>query len=383
MTPNVRMIRSQESFVLENSDVSVAVTRRGGMMAPVTFDRASKAPIDPYYISPWQDEALRIDEPVLVPLRGDFFCMPFGKAGTVRGETYAVHGEPAGREWDGVDITREGGISRLTMKIANRARPGTVTKTLEIVEGENVVYSRHEISGMGGQMTLGHHATLRAGENSGALAVSTGPIAFGMTDPGVGPPYESGEYHALPAGVKFSSLKKVPTNWKSEPSTDCTVFPNRRGFVDIIAVAAKARKNQPSWSAAVFLDEGFLWFGLRNPALLPLTVIWMENHGRYQTPWNARTCCIGIEDVCAFFTEGLGPSSKKNALNENGVPTTVSLHKKKSTVVPYVQGVVRTPAGFDRVASATFTNGVARFVSESGKTAEAPVRSDFVFTGVL
>ena len=74
----VKTIVSQPSWVIRTSDVELAVTQLGGHMAPVTFHRRSAAPVQPYYISPWQGERLKIDEPVLVPLRGDFFCLPFG-----------------------------------------------------------------------------------------------------------------------------------------------------------------------------------------------------------------------------------------------------------------------------------------------------------------
>ena len=48
-------------------------------MAPVTFFRDSAQPVRPYYVSPWQEEApSKMPAPVLVSLRGDFFCLPFG-----------------------------------------------------------------------------------------------------------------------------------------------------------------------------------------------------------------------------------------------------------------------------------------------------------------
>ena len=74
-----QVIHSQPSFVLANEQVSVAITKRGGQMAPVTFKSRDGQQISPYYISPWQDEEpANMPAEVLVPLRGDFFCMPFG-----------------------------------------------------------------------------------------------------------------------------------------------------------------------------------------------------------------------------------------------------------------------------------------------------------------
>ena len=51
-----KIIHSQPSFVLANEQVSVAITKRGGHMAPVIFKNGDGQQISPYYISPWQDE---------------------------------------------------------------------------------------------------------------------------------------------------------------------------------------------------------------------------------------------------------------------------------------------------------------------------------------
>ena len=94
-----RTIHSQPSAILSTKEVEVAVTKLGGNMAPVTFFRDSVKPVQPYHISPWQDEKpVKMPAPVLVTLRGDFFCVPFG------GNSDAVGGEKhpsatRGRSW--------------------------------------------------------------------------------------------------------------------------------------------------------------------------------------------------------------------------------------------------------------------------------------------
>ena len=50
---------SQPSFLLANDQVRLSVTEIGGHMAPVKFFTDSKTPIEPYYISPWQDRDAR------------------------------------------------------------------------------------------------------------------------------------------------------------------------------------------------------------------------------------------------------------------------------------------------------------------------------------
>ena len=46
-------IDSQPSWILENPQVRLAVTKVGGQMAPVVFLRDSGKPVQPYHISPW------------------------------------------------------------------------------------------------------------------------------------------------------------------------------------------------------------------------------------------------------------------------------------------------------------------------------------------
>ena len=77
-----KVVHSQPSIGIQSDQVQLYVTETGGHMAPVTFYRDSDKPISPYHISPWQDEPTApMPAPVLVPLRGDFFCMPFGGNG--------------------------------------------------------------------------------------------------------------------------------------------------------------------------------------------------------------------------------------------------------------------------------------------------------------
>ncbi|MFM7213961.1 MAG: hypothetical protein ACKO3H_03675, partial [Verrucomicrobiota bacterium] len=93
MTPTVsgaeklRTIASQPSWILATPQIELALTRLGGHMAPVTFYRDTDHPVQPYHITPWQGEKHDYPVPVLAPLRGDFFCLPFG------GNDTAVNGE--------------------------------------------------------------------------------------------------------------------------------------------------------------------------------------------------------------------------------------------------------------------------------------------------
>jgi len=382
--PEERTIHGQPSWIIATDDVELAITKRGGHMAPVTFDRKADAPIRPYHIAPWQDEGLKnLPAAVLEPLRGDFFCMPFGVNAAPQGsEQHVPHGETATAEWRLDGRSRDAdGTERLTLVLDTRVRPGTVTKELFLVPGEAVVYSRHVIEGFAGPTPLAHHATLAMPEEEGVIRVSTSPFRIGMTCPGVFSDPAAKEYQSLASGQTFTDLARVPSAFKQPAEVDCSRFPTRRGYADLLAVVADHQKlnGGPAWTAAVNTRDHWAWFAIRDARVLPTTVFWIENHGRHGMPWLGRNNCLGLEDVCAFFAEGLVPSIGPNALSKQGVRTAIALDAAQPTEIRYAQGAVRVPEGFDEVATIDFsTPGRMKLVATSGQTVTVPVRHAFV-----
>ena len=379
-----RTIHSQPSWVLANDDVEVAVTKLGGHMAPVTFDRKSKVPIQPYHVSPWQDEGLKdLPAAVLVPLRGDFFCMPFGGNAAARnGEQHVPHGEAATAEWTFASRNRKpDGTDTLTLTLETKVRPGRITKELTLVPGQPVVYTRHAIDGFAGAAPLCHHATLAMPQDEGSIVVSVSPFKLGMTCPGVFSDPANREYQSLASGETFTDLARVPSRWKQPTEADCSRFPVRRGYADLLAMIAdeKALAGSPAWTAAVNTKDHWVWFALRDPSVLPATVFWIENGGRHGVPWNGRNSCLGLEDVCGYFAEGLVPSTTPNPLSQQGIRTAVELDAGRPTEIRYAQGAARIPTGFDRVKTIDFTKpDQITLVADSGVTATVPVRHEFV-----
>jgi hypothetical protein len=160
LQPQEQTVHAQPSWILANGDVEVAVTKLGGHMAPVTFFRDSAQPVQPYHITPWQDEApAAMPAPVLVPLRGDFFCLPFGgNSAAFQGQQHAPHGETATAAWTLAGRGREAdGTETLTLTLDTQVRPGRISKVLSLTPGQPVVYSRHVIEGFAGPAPLGHH----------------------------------------------------------------------------------------------------------------------------------------------------------------------------------------------------------------------------------
>ncbi|MFB3890745.1 MAG: hypothetical protein ACE15C_01850 [Phycisphaerae bacterium] len=381
MEPIEKTIAGQPSWIIRSDQVELAVARLGGHMAPVTFYRGSGRPVQPYHISPWQTEGQKVPVPVLVPLRGDFFCAPFGNPSVFRGRDYPAHGESACFAWRLAGAEKEGAVTSLTLRMRTRIAPGTVTKRLLLIDGHNVVYSQHVLEGFSGPMTIGHHATLAMPARERSMKVTTSPIRFGMTNPTPPGDPAGGDYFSMAVNRRFRTLAGVPMNWKDRPFDDASEFPARRGFCDLYAVFN--RPGPIAWTAASFEDDGFVWFSLKDPAVQPATMFWAENHGRHSAPWNGRNCCLGLEDICAFLSEGLAASAAPNSLSRAGVPTTVRLSPDRPMAVNYIQGVVKVPRGFGRVRTLRFSPGRVTFESAAGRKVAAELCHEFIQTGRL
>lgn len=382
-----RTIHSQPSHLIATEQVEVALTDLGGHMAPVTFYRNSSQSIQPYHISPWQDEPpSKMPAPVLVPLRGDFFCLPFGgNSKAVEGENHPPHGEIVGEHWKIAGARKSGRVTTLAATFDTKVRKGRVTKELSLVEGHNAVYTRHTIEGFAGRVPLGHHATLAMPEKEGAVRIATSAFRFGMTYPSLFSDPKQREYQALLPGARWTDLTKVPTAWKGAPDADLTRLPGRYGHADLVQLASMPweQLRGPAWTTATFAEAGYLWFALRDPDVLNSTVFWMENHGRHGHPWNGRNNCLGLEDVTAFFAEGLASSIQDNLLTQAGVGTSIELSAAKPTSVNYIQGVTKIPSGFENVQRLEFAPGQVTFISTAGQRVTAPVRHEFLKTGQL
>jgi hypothetical protein len=383
----IETVSSQPCWVLQNDTVRLAITQTGAHMAPVTFCLNSDRTVQPYHVSPWQDEGLNLDPPVLVPLRGDFFCLPFGGNGApYEGMKFLPHGEPAGAPWSLVGSKKTGAVATLTLALQTKVPAGKVTKTIHLIDGQNVVYSQERLEGYSLKTSIGHHAILAVPEKEGSLRIATSKIQFGMTSPFLFSNPVNREYQSFAIGKKFDSLSKVPLAWKDAEPADCTSFPARTGFADLLAIFSEKAENLPqqvAWTTATNQDGGYLWFSLRDPRILPTTVFWIENHGRHGTPWNGRNRCLGLEDVCSYLNEGMPISAQPNDINKEGIPTAIELNPNRPTVVNYIQGIAKIPADFQMVKNVEFGAGEVTFVSVTGKKVTVPVNFEFVRTGKL
>lgn len=373
---------SQTCWVIRTGDVELSLTQLGGHMAPVTFYREEVKPVQPYHITPWQGEGLELPAPIMVPLRGDFFCLPFGGNNTeYNGEKHPPHGETSGSFWKLVSAEKDEDVTTLAVELETEVRPGTVTKKLHLRDGENVVYSTHTIRGFAGKTPLGHHATLGMPDEEGVFKISHSPIKFGLVNPEQFSVAANGEYQQLEPGDKFSRLTKVESIFRSADDVDVSRLPQKTGYSDLLAIFSRDNLKHPAWTTAVNSKEGWLWFSLKDPEVLPATVFWLENRGRHGSPWLGRNNCVGLEDVCAFFADGIADSVGENIVNRRGIKTAHQLTADKPFNVHYIQGVAKVPEGFEEVKSIEFGDDNVTFVSTNGQRETVSVHHKFLVDG--
>ncbi|HEY0865854.1 MAG TPA: hypothetical protein VGE01_00665 [Fimbriimonas sp.] len=360
-------ILGQPSYRIASGRAEAFVTVKGGQVAPVTFNLGGRE-VRPFHVAPWAEEGPTGEPPIIDVLRGDFFCMPFGANEAPFGsERHPIHGETANEAWELVSIDR----NWIRMRLETKIRPGEVLKELTL--GDHAVYSRHTLSGMSGPMSFGHHAMLRF-ESEGRL--STSPIAFGQVYPYEFESPAKGGYSSLKQGAYFSSLSSVPS--ATGGVADLTRYPAREGFEDLVMVLSE-RETDLAWTAVVFQDEGYLWVSLKDPRVLPATVLWHSNGGRHYAPWSGRhRRVLGIEEVCSYFHTGLAESAAENEVSRAGYRTYHDLDPDRPLEVGTIMAVAEVPDGFERVLAVRRSEGGALLTGAGGIQIELPLDMGFL-----
>ncbi len=377
-----RKVKGQDSWRLASSTVELFVTEQGGMAAPVVFDRKG-AKITPFSVAPWVGEKIAPEFPQLLKvLRGDFFCMPFGGNETpYRGEKHPPHGETANSKWKFRGISVGDGAKTLGLRMKPRMRAATVDKEITVADGHDAVYSRHVVSGMKGTMSFGHHAMLKFPDRPESGILSTSQIRYGLVSPAPAELPENKGYSVLECGRKFRDLSRVRT--VRGGYADLTRYPARRGFEDIVMLVTKQREPF-AWTAVTFPKERYVWFSLKDPAVLRQTILWFSNGGRHYPPWNGRHVNVmGLEDVTSFFHYGLAQSAANNRVKEGGDPTVMRLTPKRPLTVNYIMAVAKIPNGFTRVAAIepSHETGQVNLICESRKRVSVPLNYGFLKEG--
>lgn len=368
------MVMGQPSYVLAGDKTKAYLTVQGGQLGPVSFTLPEKV-VHPFSVAPWHSEQISGDIPEVAKiLRGDIFCLPFGlNLASFKGEQHKVHGETANGRWD---FEEQADGKSLHVSMNTHVRSGRVDKWIFLADGETTVYEKHRISGMTGPMCFGHHAMLKfpAAENAGRFSCSKWVQGQVAPQP-VELPEKQG-YSLLKTGAVFQDMTRVPTI--TGETADLTRYPGRRGYEDVVALAADPRLPM-AWNAVAFQEEGYAWFSLRDPKVLASTMLWFSNGGRYYPPWNGRHInVLGVEDNTAFYHYGLADSVNSNAHNTKGIKTFLVLDPANPLEINYIMGVAAIGRTFGHVVDILPGNRSITLLGEDGNSVKVAVDHEFL-----
>lgn len=336
-------------------DTAIGHLRRlviGGIAPLHTAPWVSDDPIDPASETPPTEQALS----------GDFFCAPFCMSDV---EAAPLHGWTANAQWS---LGRSDETSA-TYVLSRQVMGARVEKTLAFRDGHPFLYVTHGFDGGAGRVPISHHAMIRAATT---VRLSVSPKALFFTPGGTPEPDPARGRSLLKYPAQGTDLGSVPL--AAGGSADIRTYPFAEGHEDIIAFS-ETPGHALGWSAAVADDHIVLL--LKDARVLPQTMLWMSNGGRYFPPWSSRhTRVLGIEDGCSFGPNGHRASIEPNMLSDGGVPTAIDLASNPR--VHYAIGAIPRPAGCSEVSDATTTAAglILRDVSEA--TIEVPFDSEWL-----
>ncbi|MDR7033466.1 hypothetical protein [Mesorhizobium sp. BE184] len=307
-----------DSVTIKAKGIYVTVDLAVGHLADMVVETGGRT-LSPLHRAPWIDEpqgTIPADFPAgSARLSGDFLCAPFSRSDV---EEAPLHGWPANSRWDLIDTWQRDGESGALFRLQRKVMGATVEKRLTLRDGHPFLYQEHGFIGGSGGISVAHHAmTVMA--KGGRLAFSPKRIAATGSDPLEPDPTRGRFLLAYPAQTQ--DLTRFPTN--DGGTLDLTKYAMDRRHEDFVTLV-EAEHEGPGWTAVARAAEKDLVLVLKNPAELPVTMLWISNGGRDYAPWNGRhRGVIGIEDGRAAV--GHAASLGDNWLKRQGIPTAFEL----------------------------------------------------------
>lgn len=304
-----------------------------GVISALTL-HAGGRDLTPLHRAPWLDEPDVQSDPSLLPierrLAGDFFCAPFG---VTNRDDLPPHGFTANASWDVVAQSRP----TVRMRSAKPTLGARIEKTVALADNAPLLYQQHLIHGGQGMLTAAHHPMTRLA-GTGRFCTSPKQLA-------IGPPIP------LDAGRNLLQADATTTNLGAFPAVgggtlDLGQLPLGAGHEDFVTLV-EAPGRTLGWSAVLRDVEDDILFTLKDPRVLPTTMLWYSNGGRDYAPWNGRHLgVLGVEDARACGAEGFAAACRPNALTALGVPTAFNLRPDRTHRIAHVLGAIPRPAGW-------------------------------------
>lgn len=333
------------------------------MLTALAFDWEGRA-LSPLTQAPWVGEAEGAADAAIAPverrLAGDFFCAPFGANDLAPAP---IHGWTANSPWT---VVGEG--DTLSLQLDRSVFGARVEKRLRLAEDAPILMQEHWILGGEGGLTVAHHPMLRM---AGRGRFTCSPKRVALTPEA---PLEPGR-HRLACPARSADLAQFPS---AEGGTlDLGALPIGDRHEDFVTLV-EAEGSPLGWSAVVREAEDDIVFFLKDPKVLPVTMLWHSNAGRDYPPWNGRhSGVLGVEDGCAAGAAGHRAALGPNPVADEGVATHLSLDPASRHRVAHAIGALPRPAGWQAVAGITAADGRLTLTEAAGSTLSLPFDPDF------
>lgn len=327
-----------DTVTFKAKGISVSVDTAVGHIADLTIEADGRT-LKPLHRAPWIDEP-REGLPQGLPdgvarLSGDFLCAPFSRSDV---EEAPLHGWPANSPWDLVDSSATADGWRAVFRLRRPVMGAAVEKTLTVRDGHPFLYQEHAFVGGAGAISVAHHpmTVMREG---GHLTFSPKRAAVTDGNPPEPDPARGRSLFAYPA--RSEDLHRFPG--QDGTDVDLTHYRVDRRHEDFVTLI-ETDHGGPGWTAASRTAEKDVVLVLKNPAELPVTMLWISNGGRDYAPWNGRhRGVLGIED--GRTAVGHGASQGDNWLKREGIATAFELGPDRRVAFRHVIGAVPAETG--------------------------------------
>lgn len=353
-----------DSLSFAAAGISVSVDLTVGHIAALEIEREGRR-LAPLHRAPWVDEPDTWPADIaagLARLSGDFLCAPFS-ANDI--DPAPGHGWPGNSRWEVVDSAPVEGGWRAHLRLARPVMGAVVEKLLTLRDGHPFLYQEHAFIGGEGRLPAAHHPMTRMA-GRGSLSFSPKRLALTLDQP-----LEPGR-HALAYPARIQDLGAFPA--RDGGTVDLAAWPLGSRNEDFLTLIEAAHGGF-GWTAVARDAEADLLLVLKDPADLPITMLWISNGGRDQAPWNGRHVgVLGVED--GRTAVGHAASLGDNPLARLGVPTAFDLVPDGRVSFRHVIGAVPWSGRAPRSLAADGATLVA-----AGEGAEAALPFDRAFLG--
>jgi hypothetical protein len=316
--------------------------------------------IDPLHRAPWYGT---IDDVNSIPaverrLAGDFLCMPFGRSDVTDDPQ---HGHTANAPWKVLETEAHRVHLRLSVKVMG----ATVEKEVRLARSAPLLYQSHEIDGGEGRVTLAHHPMVRM--------AAGGRLAFSPKRAILSPERPLQPGHAIFApGARSTKVTAFPA---PGGAVDLTHYPTARGE-DFLTLVEEPG-SRLGWTAVTRAAENDIIFVLKDPEVLPVTMLWFSNGGRDAAPWSGRhTGVLGIEDGIAAGADGHRAALGDNPVRAEGVETALTLGPRH--VIRHVIGAIAKPPGWATVTAIRREAGQLLITGDTDETVSMGFSAGFL-----